>query len=470
MKSKVSTECKASHGTYIEFSPSEKVWVDGKGVIYERRAGEFRIHQPGTAGQEETSGPLHALEDRINWLYERDSLQWKAAAFDQLSATLGNLGEPVLPAVGAGSSKSQSAPRTQEIVEAYLTNKADGGAAAGYLEVQRRKLNLFARQYSRLPAEPEMIRVFLRQFKTDYVCTRQDYWKAVKMLYDYAASNYGVPNPMPKVDKPRFRKKPGQRLSRDQAKQYLSALRTDLEWAITACCFGLRLRRIEGERLSWDDIKSDYIFVWGKERADELPLLPIFREMLLKLRKNKDSHSDGVFSMKADTIAYHVERVFKRAGIEGVKQGPHTLRNTAGRLWLTYGGDDRANRQLLRHSNQSMTDHYSVLSLDELMAMEERFNPMLNLMRELGLVPVAPQFKLIKPYQNTSSVLVSHSPELYLEGLTESDPAQQLPELLDRMIALGEMAQEIKHSLGGNGHQAEKLQEIRRLLEHQASY
>ncbi len=385
-------------------------------------------------------------------------------------------GEPVYLTVRAEGSKFRSAPSTQEVIEAYLTNKADGGAAEGYLVVQRRKLNVFARQYPRLPAEPEMIRVFLRQFKTDYVCTRQDYWKALKMLYDYAAGIYGVPNPilLGKIDKPHFRKKPGQRLSRDQARQYLSALRTDLEWAITACCFGLRLRRIELERLSWDDIKSDYIFVWGKERAEELPLLPIFREMLFKLRKKKDRHDGRVFSIKADTIAYHVQRVFQRAGIEGIKKGPHILRNTAGRLWLTYGGDDRANRQLLRHSDQTMTDHYSVLGLDELMVMEGHFNPMLNLMVELGL---ATSLVPDTTYQNITGVRAIEAKSqtedinatLQYQTSPTTDPSQQLPDLLDHLIALGQLAQEIKHSLGGNGHWPEQMGEIRKHLQHQAS-
>jgi len=35
---------------------------------------------------------------------------------------------------------------------------------------------------------------------------------------------------------------------------------------------------------------------------------------------------------------------------------------------------------------------------------------------------------------------------------TIADPVQLLPELLDRLVALGDMARQVSHALGGNGH------------------
>ena len=129
---------------------------------------------------------------------------------------------------------------------------------------------------------------------------------------------------------------------------------------------------------------------------------------------------------------------------QGVEGSPHTLRNTAGALWSTFGGDWTSNRQLLRHSAKTMTDHYSPLTIDELRAKDERYNPMLNLMRELNLAT---------KYLNTSSVRVS-------EADFEADPAQLLPQLLDQLIALGDMARQISHALGGNGHRPEQVAQL----------
>ncbi|GAJ14853.1 unnamed protein product, partial [marine sediment metagenome] len=147
------------------------------------------------------------------------------------------------------SKPSISLPSTQEIADAYLTYMEDGGAAEGYLKVRARKLRFFARQYPQLPTDPQLIRAYLRQFKTADVPTRQDQWKALTALYKYAYQDNPNDNPMLKVDKPRFRKKSGQRLSRDQAKLLLSAIKTDPEWALVTCYFGLRFRRVEAERL-----------------------------------------------------------------------------------------------------------------------------------------------------------------------------------------------------------------------------
>ncbi|GAI82631.1 unnamed protein product, partial [marine sediment metagenome] len=153
----------------------------------------------------------------------------------------------------------QTALDTSEVVEKYQTYKSDGGAAEGYLSVRVRKLKFFARQHPTFPCEPQVLRGYLRQFRTDDVPTRQDQWKALTDLYKYASGEYHIPNPMFEVDKPHFKKKSGQRLNRDQARQLLTAIETDLEWALVTSYFGLRFRRIEAERLSFGDIKSDYI-------------------------------------------------------------------------------------------------------------------------------------------------------------------------------------------------------------------
>lgn len=286
----------------------------------------------------------------------------------------------------------QLALKTQEVVEEYITYKDDCGSAEGYLTVRARKLRFFARQHPTLPCEPQVLRGYLRQFRTDDVPTRQDQWKAVSDLYKFAAREYRIPNPMSEVEKPHFKKKAQQRLTREQTKHFIKSLKSDRQWAIATCFFGLRFRRIEGERLLWGDIRDDVIFVRGKVRDEDLPLHPVFKERLAL--RNGQSPNESYFGIKGDALAYHVEQMFKRAGIEGVRASPGTLRNTAARLWLTFGGDSRANNQLMRHGEHNIHDHYTTLSLDELMVMEDRFNPMLNLMRELGLAP---------PYPNTSS-------------------------------------------------------------------
>ena len=68
-----------------------------------------------------------------------------------------------------------------------------------------------------------------------------------------------------------------------------------------------------------------------------------------------------------------------------------------------------------------------------------------------------------EPFQDSSVFLVetgeSRTPPLVI------DLDRLLPELLDRLIALGEMASQISHALGGNGHHPKEavklIQELR---------
>jgi len=42
----------------------------------------------------------------------------------------------------------------------------------------------------------------------------------------------------------------------------------------------------------------------------------------------------------------------------------------------------------------------------------------------------------------------------------ESDPTQLLPQLLDQLIALGQTAQQLRHTLGSNGHHQDQVEEL----------
>ena len=43
---------------------------------------------------------------------------------------------------------------------------------------------------------------------------------------------------------------------------------------------------------------------------------------------------------------------------------------------------------------------------------------------------------------------------------SQNDPAKLIPELLDRLAALGDLAKQVSHALGGNGHRAEAVKEL----------
>jgi len=51
--------------------------------------------------------------------------------------------------------------------------------------------------------------------------------------------------------------------------------------------------------------------------------------------------------------------------------------------------------------------------------------------------------------------------------MPETDPTRLLPVLLDKLIDLGDLARQISHALGGNGHRPDNLPEVVQQLANQ---
>ena len=62
--------------------------------------------------------------------------------------------------------------------------------------------------------------------------------------------------------------------------------------------------------------------------------------------------------MTRNGIQMMVERIIKRAGITGVKVGPHAFRHFAATNYLKNGGDKSTLKTLLGHSTYKMVDRY----------------------------------------------------------------------------------------------------------------
>ncbi|MBA7516764.1 Tyrosine recombinase XerC [subsurface metagenome] len=339
------------------------------------------------------------------------------------------------PAIAATQAKPLT---TQEVIDKFLTAKTYSVSQAT-IKSYRATLRVFARHCPSLPTTPEEIEQYLSRYNSDTPTARGAY-TAIRLMYNFAGGRLGVTNPMAQVVRPRFKPKTPDRLTAIQARALLDAIATDLERALVYCFLGLGLRLSEAQRLNLGDIGEDTILIHGKERVEPMPLLPEIRDALLKLTDGRQP-DEAVFQgqrgrLSIDMIGgYIIKRLFIRAGINGVKQSPHTLRHSRGALTAAAGLDSLSSKRLLRHRSTAMTDLYSQLNFGELRAKEERYNPL-----RILAVP-------------------EHS-----ERYTIS-PNELLPQLLDQLEALGQTATELKRALGSNGHKAGALSEIKRMLE-----
>jgi integrase/recombinase XerD len=66
----------------------------------------------------------------------------------------------------------------------------------------------------------------------------------------------------------------------------------------------------------------------------------------------------------------------KKAGIEGVRVSPHSLRFTFVRKWLQSGGDSIVLQRILGHQTTQMTAYYARLFATDLKDAHKRHSPM----------------------------------------------------------------------------------------------
>jgi len=81
-------------------------------------------------------------------------------------------------------------------------------------------------------------------------------------------------------------------------------------------------------------------------------------------------------------IQINIKRLCKRAGITGVKRGPHTFRHTAAINYLRNGGDIFTLQIMLGHSSLTMVRRYlKTLGAEDMIRVHEKASPVDNLLK-----------------------------------------------------------------------------------------
>jgi len=279
-----------------------------------------------------------------------------------------------------GSNQQPSAPSTTEVIDKFLAHNKAIGLQPHSLQSYRQALNPFVRQYNILPTSQEEIEMFLGTKPSD--ATRLWVYKVLTGVYKFANDRFGVPNIMAKIAKPRVKYKEPDSLTKKQAKMLLDAVESDRERGLVYLYLGQGLRLSEAVRLDARDVGEDLLRVKGKEREESMPLLPEVRDVLLKLIGNR-AFNEPIFvgqrgRLGRDMAEIIIKRIFQRAGVNGVRQSPHTLRHTFASLATAAGCDTYSVERLLRHrsSGRNVTYNYIHLSSQELKHKLEIYSPL----------------------------------------------------------------------------------------------
>lgn len=283
------------------------------------------------------------------------------------------------------SSDSPEPKATKEIVDRFLDSKNTEGLRPYSLNRYGQVLNQFAREFPFLPDRPEVIEKFLASKPS--ATTRKWIHTIFSGLYKFANSHSGVPNVMEKVPRPITRSKEPDWLTSNQVRSFLEAMVNDRERGLVYLYLGQGLRLSEAIRLDIRDIGEGRLRIKGKEREEFMALLPEVRAALLKLAGDRPITEPVFISYRGrrlggDMAEIVIKKIFRRAGINGIKQSPHTLRHTFATLATVAGCDTYSVERLLRHrsSGWNVTYRYIHLSIQDLMGKLEKYSPLRTVM------------------------------------------------------------------------------------------
>ena len=204
-------------------------------------------------------------------------------------------------------------------------------------------------------------------------------------------------NPMLLVEKPRKEKHLIRPLSAEQAAKLIeqpdagtfAGLR-DRALMMLLMDSGLRVTEALSVEISRIDWMSCTLTVMGKGRKERsVPFSASTCQALLeysRLRAQKFAGALHFFVgrtgnwMERCRVRRTISRYGKRAGIEGVRVSPHTLRHTFAVFYIRNGGDSFSLQEILGHSTLEMTRHYVHLARRDIAEQHKKFSPMEGLL------------------------------------------------------------------------------------------
>ena len=135
------------------------------------------------------------------------------------------------------------------------------------------------------------------------------------------------------------------------------------EKLLVSMLYGLGLRISELASLKLEDIKSEWVQVYGKgNKVRELPLLPSIRDLLevylAQAQPKKYLFEKGNAPLNAAQLRYKLTKLFKASGI---KATPHQLRHSFATHLLNHGARIADVSELLGHETMATTQVYTKL-------------------------------------------------------------------------------------------------------------
>ncbi|GAI15322.1 unnamed protein product, partial [marine sediment metagenome] len=207
-----------------------------------------------------------------------------------------------------------------------------------------------------LPLEPEQIEAYLNSFNHEKTSAQYKF-SVLRAFYLWLSRrNLITVNPIKMVEKPGGQADEVLPLNEEQIRLLHGRPKTDREQGYVGLMLDHGFRLSEVLRLDVGDIHEDRIWVHGKERKEWFPLLSEVRGWLLKLADGR-APNEPLFRgrqgrLSDSKIQSDIKRLLQRAGINSIRQSPHTLRHTFSTMAYLAGCDWDAVELLLRQKEK----------------------------------------------------------------------------------------------------------------------
>jgi len=256
-------------------------------------------------------------------------------------------------------------------LEAFLASCTARGLAPKTLQVYAHALKPLRNGPQRLPARPEALEKVLAAVQGSPE-TRHQVFRALRTFYSWAARRYGLPNTAQQLAPPQRRHLLPRTLSDDQVDHVLAAAAGRRDRALLLLLLDTGLRVGELATLSRDNIGPTSITVTGKVGQRVVPVSPQVLAALIGVGNGRSLWLGRKGPLTLSGVAQAVRRGLRRGGISG---GPHLLRHTFARLYITAGGDVFSLQRILGHQQIETTKRYVELDLRDVLHQHRLYSP-----------------------------------------------------------------------------------------------
>ena len=188
--------------------------------------------------------------------------------------------------------------------------------------------------------------------------SRRDLLKCLRRFCGWAHKSYGLPNAAKHIDSvPRQSTLP-RILTNEEIGRLLDATKCPRDRALIVLVLDTGLRLAEVANLRPGHIKDRTLSVNGKVGQRQVPISPEIRDRLIELTNEGHIWTGRRGPLTREGVLQVYRRLFRRAGIDGPKAGPHTLRHTFGTAYIRAGGGVRQLQSILGHQRIETTMIY----------------------------------------------------------------------------------------------------------------